>query len=112
MSNVAQGPGSSSEDSISEAAQALAAEWDWIFHVVQPFRAVDEGFEKAQAVECSSRAQAISRAKQMSKVYGGAVAFIRPSSLGKYGPALLLGKFGNVPDDPLAKRWGWGPTEG
>lgn len=112
MSTAAQGPTSSPDDFATEAEQALTAKWTWIFYVVQPFCADEEGFELAQAVECSSRAQAISRAKQMSKVYGGAVAFIRPASQDKYGPALLLGKFGNVPDDPLSKRWGWGPTEG
>jgi hypothetical protein len=111
MSTAAQGPTSASDDSATEAGQALTAS-DWIFYVAQAFRAVDGDFELAPVVECSSRAQAISRAKQMSKVYGGAVAFIRPASQDKYGSALLLGKFGSVPDDPLSKRWGWGPTEG
>jgi hypothetical protein len=122
MSTAAQGNPPPTDDPATDAEEALAAcngdarqshqRTDWMtFSVVQPFCMGDDGFELAAAIECSSREHALRKAKQMSDVYGGAVAFVRPlSDTGKYGPATLLAKFGNVPEDPLSERWGWGPT--
>lgn len=54
-----------------------------------------------EGVECPSAKSAIARAKAVSVVEGGAVAFSRTGdpAVGEFAPAEILGRFGAVPDD-------------
>ncbi len=54
-----------------------------------------------EGVECPSARAAVARAKSISAVEGGAVAFSRSGDpeVGEFAPAEILGRFGEVPDD-------------
>jgi hypothetical protein len=77
---------------------------DITYYVALPFVQDDSGEMVAgNAEECQSAATALRRAEMMSRMPGsiGAVAFSRTGdpSIGEFGDARLLRKFGNVPDD-------------
>jgi hypothetical protein len=77
---------------------------DVTYFVALPFLQDDAGSPVAGAAEeCQSSSAALRRAEILSKVAGcvGAVAFSRTGDpmIGEFGDALLLRKFGNVPDD-------------
>lgn len=77
---------------------------DVTYYVALPFLQDEAGSPVAGAAEeCQSSSGALRRAEVLSKAAGsiGAVAFSRTGdpSIGEFGDAQLLRKFGNVPDD-------------
>ena len=77
---------------------------DVTYYVAMPFAQDDGGSPRPGAAEeCQSPATAVRRAELLSRQPGniGAVAFSRSGDpmLGEFGDALLLRKFGQVPDD-------------
>ena len=77
---------------------------DVTYYVALPFLEDDTGSPVAgPAEECQSSSGALRRAELLSKTAGsiGAVAFSRTGDpmIGVFGDALVLRKFGNVPDD-------------
>jgi hypothetical protein len=74
------------------------------YYVALPFVRTEDGHlvpEQSAAMECSSGAVALSRAAGMARTKAGAVAFGRtgdPES-GEFADAVVLAKFGEVPDD-------------
>ncbi|WP_027579702.1 hypothetical protein [Bradyrhizobium sp. Ai1a-2] len=77
---------------------------DITYYVALPFVRDDSGeLVAGHAEECQSAATALRRAEMMSRMPGsiGAVAFSRTGdpTIGEFGDAKLLRKFGNVPDD-------------
>lgn len=72
------------------------------YHVVLPFSPDDDGVLQAgEPQEVQSAGLAISRAQRLVATKGGAVAFSRTGdpALGDYQDGVLLGRFGNLPDD-------------
>jgi hypothetical protein len=72
------------------------------YYVALPFVRDDEGTLSAgEAVECPNPATAIQRASAMVTGTVGAVAFSRTGDpdVGEFEPAMVLVKFGDVPDD-------------
>ena len=79
-------------------------EMDITYYVALPFLQDEAGSPVAGAAEeCQTSSGALRRAEILSKAAGsiGAVAFSRTGdpSIGEFGDARLLKKFGNVPDD-------------
>lgn len=76
---------------------------DVTYYVALPFVLADDGVAAGEAVECLSANAAIMRAEALSRKPGcaGAVAFSRTGdpSTGEFGDAMLIRKFGDVPDD-------------
>ena len=77
---------------------------DVTYYVAMPFQRDDAGSPVAGAAEeCQSSSGALRRAEVLSKAAGsvGAVAFSRTGDpmIGEFSAALLLKKFGEVPDD-------------
>ena len=77
---------------------------DVTYYVALPFLEDDTGSPVAgPAEECQSSSGALRRAELLSKTAGsiGAVAFSRTGDpmIGVFGDALVLRKFGIVPDD-------------
>ncbi|MCK1733939.1 hypothetical protein IVA79_08215 [Bradyrhizobium sp. 138] len=76
---------------------------DVAYYVALPFVLADDGVAAGEAVECLSANAAIMRAEALSRKPGcaGAVAFSRTGdpSTGEFGDAMLIRKFGDVPDD-------------
>jgi hypothetical protein len=77
---------------------------DITYYVALPFVRDDSGeLVAGSAEECQSAATALRRAEMMLRMPGsiGAVAFSRTGdpTIGEFGDAHLLRKFGNVPDD-------------
>jgi hypothetical protein len=74
-----------------------------IHYVALAFVRIDGGLTTGEAVECRHPGVAIRRAQAMSshEANAGAVAFARQerSDLGAYGDAVILKKFGEVPED-------------
>ena len=68
-----------------------------------PFDATDNGIVAGEPVECPSPAAAVARAQGLWKVLGhaGAVALSRTGdpATGDFSDAIVLRKFGDVPDD-------------
>lgn len=75
------------------------------YFVALPF-APDENGElvAGEPAEAQSPSGAISRARSMAVVHGGAVAFSRSGdlSLGEFNDAVVLGRYGATPDDLAA----------
>lgn len=73
------------------------------YFVALPFLRVEGGLAPGEAVECPHAAAAIRRAEVMSskEPNAGAVAFSRSGSpeLGEFEEAVILGTFGDVPDE-------------
>ena len=72
------------------------------YYVALPFVRDEEGAIAAgDPVECPNPATAIQRATDMAADSVGAVAFSRTGDpdVGKFEPAMVLAKFGDVPDD-------------
>ncbi len=79
---------------------------DITYYVALPFLRDESGVLVAGAAEeCQSPMTALRRAEMLSRGAGhiGAVAFSRTGDpmIGEFGDALLIRKFGNVPDDLL-----------
>lgn len=77
---------------------------DVTYYVALPFLQDDAGSPVAgNGEELQSPMAAIRRAEVLSRIAGaiGAVAFSRTGdpSIGEFNDAVLLGKFGDVPDD-------------
>jgi hypothetical protein len=77
---------------------------DITYYVAMPFLQDETGSPVAGAAEeCQSSAGALRRAEILSRSSGsiGAIAFSRTGdpSIGEFGDAQLLRKFGQVPDD-------------
>jgi hypothetical protein len=77
---------------------------DVTYYVALPFVRDDAGSPVAGAAEeCQSSSGALRRAESLSRAVGsvGAVAFSRTGDpmIGEFGDALVLRKFGDVPDD-------------
>lgn len=77
---------------------------DVTYYVAMPFMQDDDGSPVAGAAEeCQTPGTALRRAEVLSRAAGnvGAVAFSRSGdpTIGEFGDAQLLRKFGNVPDD-------------
>jgi hypothetical protein len=68
-----------------------------------PFIRTDDGTAPGEAQECQSEAAAIRRAEGMSRdpANAGAVAFTRAGdpNVGEFSDAVVLKKFGDVPED-------------
>jgi hypothetical protein len=81
-----------------------------IYYVALPFTRIDEdGLAPGEAVECTSAAAAVRRADALARRPPniGAVAFSRQGSpdLGEFEEAIVLGTFGDVPEDiPRTER--------
>lgn len=74
------------------------------YYVVQPFEMSPRGrYKVCQPVEAQSRDQALRRAERLAGEQGGAIAFSRTGDpeFGDFEDAIVLGKFGNVPDEFL-----------
>jgi hypothetical protein len=73
------------------------------YYVGLPFVRTDDGTEPGESQECQSEAAAIRRAEGMSRdpANAGAVAFKRAGdpSVGEFSDAVVLKKFGDVPND-------------
>ena len=76
---------------------------DVTYFVALPFIAADDGIAPGEAVECFSPTAAVMRAEALSRKSGnvGAVAFSRTGdpTIGEFGDAKVIRKFGEVPDD-------------
>ena len=73
------------------------------YYVALPFIRTDDGTAPGEAQECQSEAAAIRRAEGISRdpAYAGAVAFKRAGdpNVGEFSDAVVLKKFGEVPED-------------
>lgn len=73
------------------------------YYVALPFVATDDGIAAGEATECFSANAAVMRAEALSRKSGilGAVAFSRSGdpATGDFGDAIVIRKFGEVPDD-------------
>jgi hypothetical protein len=73
------------------------------YYVALPFIRTDEGTAPGEAQECPGEAAAIRRAEGMSRdpANAGAVAFKRAGdpNVGEFSDAVVLKKFGDVPED-------------
>ena len=79
-----------------------------VYYVALPFTQVDGGLAPGEAVECPHGAAAIRRAEALSRElrYAGAVAFSRSGDpdLGEYQDAVILGCFGEVPEEIILRK--------
>ena len=73
------------------------------YYVALPFIRTDDGTAPGEAQECQSEAAAVRRAEGMSRdpANAGAVAFKRAGdpNVGDFSDAVVLKKFGDVPED-------------
>lgn len=72
------------------------------YYVALPFVRSEDGSLAAEAgLECPNPNAAIGRARTMARDKAGAVAFSRSGDpeLGEFGPAEVLARFGEVPED-------------
>jgi hypothetical protein len=73
------------------------------YYVALPFLRTEDGGAAGEAKECQNEGEAIRRAEGMSRLpeNAGAVAFKRSGepSVGDFSDAVVLRKFGDVPDD-------------
>jgi hypothetical protein len=73
------------------------------YFVALPFVAADDGGAPGEPVECFSPNAAVMRADVLLRKEGhiGAVAFSRTGdpATGDFGDAMIIRKFGDVPDD-------------
>ena len=73
------------------------------YYVALPFLQTEEGSAPGEAQECQSEGAAVRRAEGMSRdpANAGAVAFKRTGdpNVGEFSAAIVLKKFGDVPDD-------------
>lgn len=73
------------------------------YYVALPFVAAEEGIAPGDPTECLNPNAAIMRAESLARKAGhvGAVAFSRTGDpgIGEFGDAVVLRKFGDVPDD-------------
>ena len=72
-------------------------------HYLLPFIRTEDGTTPGEAQECQSEGTAIRRAEGMSRdaANAGAVAFKRAGdpNVGEFSDAIVLKKFGDVPED-------------
>lgn len=73
------------------------------YYVALPFVAADDGIAPGEPTECFNPNSAVMRAEALSRKAGhvGAVAFSRTGDpgAGEFGDAVVLRKFGDVPED-------------
>lgn len=73
------------------------------YFVALPFVAADGGIAAGEPTECFNPAAVVMRAEALSRKPGhvGAVAFSRTGdpATGQFGDAMIIKKFGEVPDD-------------
>jgi hypothetical protein len=73
------------------------------YYVALPFIRTEDGTVPGEAQECQSESAAIRRAEGMSRDPGnaGAVAFKRAGdpNVGEFSGAIILKKFGDVPEE-------------
>jgi hypothetical protein len=73
------------------------------YYVALPFIRTEDGTAPGEAQECQSESAAIRRAEGMSRdpANAGAVAFKRAGdpNVGEFSDAVVLKKFGDVPED-------------
>lgn len=73
------------------------------YFVALPFIATEDGVAAGEPTECFNPNAAVMRAEALSRKAGhvGAVAFSRTGdpAIGEFGDAMVLRKFGDVPDD-------------
>ncbi|MGM5033504.1 hypothetical protein [Tardiphaga sp. 803_E3_N1_3] len=72
------------------------------YFVIQPFEISPKGRYKIVApLQASNKDQAMSRGERVAKQHGGAIVFCRSgdTEFGEFGEAVVLGRFGEVPDD-------------
>ncbi len=73
------------------------------YYVALPFVAADDGIVPGEPTECFNPIATVMRAEALSRKAGhiGAVAFSRTGDpgAGDFGDAVVLRRFGNVPDD-------------
>ena len=73
------------------------------YYVALPLIRTEDGTAPGEAQECQSEAAAIRRAEAMSRdpTNAGAVAFKRAGdpNVGEFSDAVVLKKFGDVPED-------------
>jgi hypothetical protein len=73
------------------------------YFVALPFVSTDDGIAAGEPVECFNPVAVVMRAEALSRKEGyvGAVAFSRTGdpAIGEFGDALVIRKFGDVPDD-------------
>jgi hypothetical protein len=73
------------------------------YYVALPFMKTEDGSAAGQAQECQSAAEAVRKAEVMSRdpANAGALAFMRSGdpSLGNFADAVVIKKFGDVPDN-------------
>jgi hypothetical protein len=73
------------------------------YYVALPFVAADDGIAVGEPTECFNPTAVVMRAEALSRKPGhvGAVAFSRTGdpATGNFGDAIVIKKFGTVPDD-------------
>ena len=73
------------------------------YYVALPFVAADDGLAAGEPTECFNPTAVVMRAEALSRKPGrvGAVAFSRTGdpATGDFGDAIVIRKFGDVPDD-------------
>lgn len=73
------------------------------YYVALPFIMADDGLAPGEAVECFNPNAAVTKAEALSRKAGnvGALAFSRTGdpSIGDFGDARVIRKFGEVPED-------------
>ena len=72
------------------------------YYVALPFIRTEDGTTPGEAQECQSEAAAIRRAEGMSRdcrCGGGRIQACRGSNVGEFSDAVVLKKFGDVPED-------------
>jgi hypothetical protein len=73
------------------------------YYVALPFVNADDGLATGEPVECFNPTAVVMRAEALSRKEGrvGAVAFARSSdpATGEFRDAVVIRKFGTVPDD-------------
>ena len=73
------------------------------YFVALPFVAADDGIAAGEPTECFNPTAVVVRAEALSRKPGhvGAVAFSRTGdpATGNFGDAIVIRKFGDVPDD-------------
>jgi hypothetical protein len=71
------------------------------YYVALPFIRTEDGTAPGEAQECQSEAAAIRRGMSRDPANAGAVAFKRAGdpNVGEFSDAVVLKKFGDVPED-------------
>jgi len=73
-----------------------------IYYVAIPFVRTEEGeLVPGEAVEVQTATAAIAKARHLSSVYAGVIAFARTGdpALGEFQPGVILASYGETPDE-------------